>query len=358
LRGLATGAALLVLTTAAPVVASPSSPSAKAAGCGGVQQVSAQQRTGSLPPLAIGDSTMLLALPDLSHEGFEANARGCRQYPEALALISGLARAGRLPHLIVIALGANGQIEPGNVEQALRILGPSRVLVLLTPRELGGGSGSDAQLVRAEGRRYGGRLIVLDWVAYSASHPDWFEPDGLHVNPTGAAGLARLIGRVLPIAAPPPRTRTPRCAPPPDPSVPTSGQLPTPEVAVPMQATSVSPPGSALHGVAVRSHHGVLLVASRSGHLEIPLTNENTVAVAGLVRVELAGAAEHRLIAAACVGVAAVSNSHLAVRLSAETVADAELLARFQVRVLFTLATPEGLSGTIAGTFVLRSESQ
>jgi hypothetical protein len=301
---------------------------------------------------------MLLALPDLSREGFDANARGCRQYPEALALISGLARAGRLPHLVVIALGANGQIEPGNVEQALRILGPTRVLVLLTPRELGGGSGSDAQLVRAEGRRHGGRVVVLDWVAYSASDPDWFEPDGLHVNPTGAAGLARVIGRVLPITAPPPRTRTPRCAPPPDPSAPTSGQPPTPEVTVPMQAMSVSPPGSALHGVAVRSHHGVLLVAPRSGHLEIPLTNDNTFAVAGLARVELAGTAEHRLIAAACVGVAAAaSSSHLAVRLSAETVADAELLARFKVRVVLTLGTPEGLSGTLAGTYVLRSKT-
>jgi hypothetical protein len=355
LRGLATSAALLVLTTASPVVAQAGS-SATAAGCGSVQQVSAQHRTGSLPPLAIGDSTMLLALPDLSREGFDANARGCRQYPEALALISGLARAGRLPHLVVIALGANGQIEAGNVEQALRILGPGRVLVLLTPRELGGGSGSDAQLVRAEGRRHGGRLVVLDWVAYSASHPDWFEPDGLHVNPTGAAGLARVIGRVLPIAAPMPRARTPRCAPPPDPSAPTSGQPPTPESTVPMQAISGSPPGSLLHGVAVRSHHGVLL-ASRSGHLEIPLMNDNAFAVAGLVRVELAGAAEHRLLAAACVGVGAASSSRLAVRLSAETVADAELLARFQVRVLLTLATPEGLSGTIAGTYVLRSEA-
>lgn len=39
------------------------------------------------PPLAIGDSTMLRALCDLAWIGYQANAHGCRQFPEALALL-------------------------------------------------------------------------------------------------------------------------------------------------------------------------------------------------------------------------------------------------------------------------------
>jgi len=36
-------------------------------------------------------------------------------------------------------------------------------------------------------------LILLDWNAYSRSHPDWFQPDGVHTTTDGAIGLATLI---------------------------------------------------------------------------------------------------------------------------------------------------------------------
>jgi hypothetical protein len=146
---------------------------------------------------------MLLSLPALSRDGFSANARGCRQYLEALELLSSLGRAHELPHLVVIALGANGTIEEGDIRRALAILGSDRLLVLLTPRQLGGGSGPNAQLVRAEARRHPDQVVALDWVAYSAGHPSWFQPDGLHLTLTGAAAFASLIARVLPLASAP-----------------------------------------------------------------------------------------------------------------------------------------------------------
>jgi len=49
--------------------------------------------------------------------------------------------------------------------------------------------------LRAAGRRHPERVVVLDWVAYSAGHPSWFAPDGLHLGPGGAEGLARLLER-------------------------------------------------------------------------------------------------------------------------------------------------------------------
>jgi hypothetical protein len=91
-----------------------------------------------------------------------------------------------LPDLLVVALGANWVIEPSDVRGMLHVLGPSRTLVLVTPREDGGGSGSDARLVRRAGRRHPGRLRVLDWVAYSAGHDGWFGEDGLHLGPAGS----------------------------------------------------------------------------------------------------------------------------------------------------------------------------
>ena len=76
------------------------------AGCGGVQQENPKKNVNlGRAPIAIGDSPMLLALGDLADEGYRANARGCRQYPEGLALIRDLRSHDKLPRLVVIALG-------------------------------------------------------------------------------------------------------------------------------------------------------------------------------------------------------------------------------------------------------------
>ena len=55
---------------------------AAAAGCGGVESVGTHNwHEASPPPLALGDSTMLLSLPELSEEGFDGNAQGCTTVP-------------------------------------------------------------------------------------------------------------------------------------------------------------------------------------------------------------------------------------------------------------------------------------
>ena len=59
-----------------------SAPAAQAA-CGGVQhfQPTKLRRPGA-PPLAVGDSVMLGAAPQLRRRGFEIDVRGCRQMSE------------------------------------------------------------------------------------------------------------------------------------------------------------------------------------------------------------------------------------------------------------------------------------
>jgi len=52
-------------------------------------------------------------------------------------------------------------------------------------------------------------LTVVDWNVYSRSHPDWFQPDGLHLNSAGAEAMAALFHDSLealgiPVATPKP----------------------------------------------------------------------------------------------------------------------------------------------------------
>lgn len=190
--------ALVLLATALPQGA------AAKRGCGGIEREKPTKDANlGRPPLAVGDSPMLLALTNLADIGYRANARGCRQFEEGLDLIKKLKKNDRLPRLVVIALGSNGSITKDQIHKAMDIVGKKRILGLVTPRELGGGSSSDAGRVREEARKHEDRIELLDWVEFSAGHGSWFQPDGLHLTFDGAEGMAKLLKKPLKLLPPP-----------------------------------------------------------------------------------------------------------------------------------------------------------
>jgi hypothetical protein len=167
------------------------------ANCGGVvASYPRPWRHNYRPPLVVGDSTMLLAVPYIARHGMQANARGCRMWREGMDLLRARKRSHSLPHLVVMGLGANWTISRDDIEAAVRLLGPKRVLGLIAPREEGGGTSSDAYNVRRAGRRHRNRVKVLDWPRFSARHGSWFSGDGLHMSFVGAAAYARFIARL------------------------------------------------------------------------------------------------------------------------------------------------------------------
>jgi hypothetical protein len=195
-------------------VAATSPASGRAAACGEAQHYMPVERDASTPPpLAIGDSVMLGAVEPLRRRGFEVDARECRQMSEGLRVLGARAGAGTLPSAVAVGLGTNWTVTLAQIRWALRILGPERVLVLVTPRELGGAASTDQDAIRAAGRRWPGRVTVADWVAHSAGHRDWFWSDGLHLRARGARAFARLISRTLGANAAPPASPPPAEAP-------------------------------------------------------------------------------------------------------------------------------------------------
>jgi hypothetical protein len=167
---------------------------ASAVACDASQHVAARHSPAhGRAPLAIGDSVMLGAADRLARAGFEVDARGCRQMAAGLEMLRARRHAGTLPRVVVVALGTNWVITHHDIRRALAIAGPRRLLVLVTPRELGGGSGSDARVEREAGRRHPRRIAVADWVRFSAGHGSWFAGDGIHLGPGGIAGMVRLL---------------------------------------------------------------------------------------------------------------------------------------------------------------------
>jgi hypothetical protein len=191
----AMAAALVVALAAAPVAS---------AQCGGVKVAEPKKNVSRGPaPLAIGDSVMLLALPDLARKGYKANARGCRAMPEGIDVIKKADKRGPLPRLITIALGADGTIRMAEIRKVLKIIGRKTKLGLVVPLETGGRTGKDAETVRKAAQRYDKRIRLLDWPNYSNGHPGWFQPDGLHLTFPGAAAYARLMSKALKNLPPP-----------------------------------------------------------------------------------------------------------------------------------------------------------
>lgn len=168
------------------------------AACGDVQQENPRRDVNlGRAPLAIGDSPMLLALPNLAAEGYRANAHGCRQWAEGMGVIRDFKRRDRLPRLVVVALGSNGVVTKADVHKALDLVGKKRTLGLVTPRETGGGSSNDAEVIREEAKAHAKRIVLLDWVKYSSGHSGWFQPDGLHLTLDGAEAFAKLLKKAL-----------------------------------------------------------------------------------------------------------------------------------------------------------------
>jgi hypothetical protein len=148
---------------------------------------------GEQAPLAIGDSTMVFAVPYLAQRGIEANARVCRSWNEGLGVIEQRKRAGRLPALVIMALGANSWVRPIDVRRALKLLGPKRTLGLATHRTWFGKPGPDTSVIRRMARKYRGRVKFYDWVRYAEPHPAWFINDGLHTTDIGSRKFAAFL---------------------------------------------------------------------------------------------------------------------------------------------------------------------
>lgn len=163
---------------------------------------SASDRLRGPAPWAIGDSTAILATPLLARLGVDADAKGCRQFDEGIAMVARRGRRG--PNAVVLALGANAGVARTQIARARAVLGRSRFLVLVTPRNY---ASARAAMLAAQ-RAHPDRVLTLDWTARSNAHQSWFFGDGLHVSHTGARAWARMIREALaPFFGPPRRGR-------------------------------------------------------------------------------------------------------------------------------------------------------
>jgi hypothetical protein len=207
------GAAIALLAlwqpSAAPAAGEP------AFGCGHVHIAEAQRNpygpNDGPPPIAIGDSTMLLPIPDLIRVGFDVDAKGCRGFKQSIWVARDLRNRGELPKLILINAYGNGGVNDDLIKFALNVIGPKRTLVLVTAYDADTGHppAPDTDVLVQAAKDHPDQIKLLDWVKYSLPHHKvepapgaWFLPDLFHPNFTGAPAYANFLAQVLPGGAP------------------------------------------------------------------------------------------------------------------------------------------------------------
>jgi peptidoglycan/LPS O-acetylase OafA/YrhL len=173
--------------------------------------------TTAPPPLgrgvtAIGDSIMVDAAPYLEQmlPGIVIDAQVGQQLDQVD--VAQLKANGDIGDRIIIELGTNGYFSTTQLEGLLNALGPMQRVVLVNTRETRPWEQPVNQSISSVAHSYPNTTMV-DWYDASAAFPQYFEPDGVHLNSTGAQFYASLIVKALDTPAPPP-TPTTTSAPP------------------------------------------------------------------------------------------------------------------------------------------------
>lgn len=152
----------------------------------------------SIQVLAIGDSVMLGASNYLRRavSAIEVDAKIGRQVSAALTILQERSDAHLLPPIVIVHMGNNGTFSAQQFDQMMAILRDVPHVIFLNnhvPRKWQ----EPNNLALAQGvMRYPNAKLV-DWNGTSASHPEWFWADGIHLRPDGASVYTNLIAQVL-----------------------------------------------------------------------------------------------------------------------------------------------------------------
>jgi hypothetical protein len=123
-----------------------------------------------------------------------------RSWGQGEAILQGLANQGELGSVVVVELGLNGPITDSDFLSMMAILAHVPRVVFVNIRLPAGayGPGTDwwqdqNNAVLAGEIPHFHNAYLANWYAYSAGHPSWFAPDGIHLEPSGGAAMAQLV---------------------------------------------------------------------------------------------------------------------------------------------------------------------
>ncbi|MGK2929250.1 MAG: acyltransferase family protein, partial [Acidimicrobiales bacterium] len=143
----------------------------------------------------IGESVTVGGAPELSRvygARVQIDAAESRSFSEGIAVVEGLAAAGKLTPIVVIHMGNNGAVPEGGMERIASAIGPDRLTVFVTVRVPRRWEGQvNAAIVQHV--QQNPNAVLADWYALSGAEPEVLVDDGVHLTDLGERRYTDLI---------------------------------------------------------------------------------------------------------------------------------------------------------------------
>ncbi|MFM7744329.1 MAG: hypothetical protein ACKO8T_01540, partial [Actinomycetota bacterium] len=147
--------------------------------------------------LAIGDSVMLGAAPEMSKYGITVDAKKSRPFKAALEIVNYVKSIGALGNNVIIHLGTNSGTTADTMDAIFTALADvDRVVVLTNAVPNHKWEEGNNTLIRALPDKFP-NVTVVDWKLLVDPNPDWVYDDGTHLRPKGQVAYAEAIMAAL-----------------------------------------------------------------------------------------------------------------------------------------------------------------
>ncbi len=150
---------------------------------------------------AFGDSVMLGAAPQLKAaidtlmgaDVTAVDAKESRQFSAGVDEIAAIKAQGLLGQDVIVQLGTNGTVDPGDFDRMMALLSDRKRVVIINAKvpRLWEGQVNDAL---AAGVKKYKNAVLLDWHGFAGQHPEFFYGDGIHLLPgVGTDAYAQFV---------------------------------------------------------------------------------------------------------------------------------------------------------------------
>ena len=155
------------------------------------------QPAARIEVLAIGDSVMLGAAPEMSKYGITVDAKKSRPFKAALEIVNYVKSIGALGDEVVIHLGTNSGTTSDTMDAIFTALSGVKKVVVLTNAVPGHKwEEENNSLIRALPDKFP-NVSVVDWKLLVDPNPDWVYDDGTHLRPRGQIAYTEAVMAAL-----------------------------------------------------------------------------------------------------------------------------------------------------------------
>lgn len=149
---------------------------------------------GSYDIVMIGDSVSVRTVPAFQERfphGY-IDALKNRQFSAGIEIYRDLLGKNLAGGILVFALGTNGPMSDGQIDELMGLAGDRRTVVFMNTRSPRAWVGPTNETLARAAERYD-NVRVVDWYGFSEGRDDLFEGDGTHLNDEGAKTYIGLV---------------------------------------------------------------------------------------------------------------------------------------------------------------------